>query len=205
SFPLSLHDALPISGTGRPEGSNRTTFIGRRWAGGGCRAVFCGRGPAEMAGRRWWLAILAAREDFMPVEMGVLSGQDRCQPCRAGLAAAARQLGTAAVGGLMRGSATAMDGGNAGFAGAKAGPRIPIARNLSSRSCFVAYHPWRQPFGPSLCDVTNCSCNLLRCIARIPHSPSLPTATDRKARPVPRSSPGIIRADLSMTIHFGVL
>ena len=43
----------------------------------------------------------------MPVEMGVLSGQYRCQPCRAGLAAAARQLGTAAVGGLMRGSAPA--------------------------------------------------------------------------------------------------
>jgi len=82
-------------------------LLGCRWAGGGCRAVFCGRGPAEMAGRRWWLAILAAREDFMPVEMGVLSGQYRCQPCRAGLAAAARQLGTAAVGGLMRGSAPA--------------------------------------------------------------------------------------------------
>src|SRR5690606_34313682 len=79
-------------------------------------------------------AILAAGVDFMPVGWGVLSGQYCCQPRRAGLAAAARQLGTAAVGGLMRGSAPAMDGGNAGFAGAKTGPRAPIARNLSSRS-----------------------------------------------------------------------
>src|SRR5690606_25003277 len=60
--------------------------------------------------------------------------------------------GQAAVGGLMRGSAPA--------------PRL---RGTYPRApAFVAYHPWRQPFGPSLCDVTNCSCNLLRCIARIP-------------------------------------
>src|SRR5690606_6585999 len=63
------------AGSGRPEGSTRIILLGCCWAGGGCRAVFYGRGPAEMAGRRWWLAIPAAGVDFMPVGWGVLSGQ----------------------------------------------------------------------------------------------------------------------------------
>src|SRR5690606_30457323 len=46
-------------------------------------------------------------------------------------------------------------------------PCAPDVGILSPRPSLVACHPWRQLCGPSLRDVTNCSCNLLRCIARI--------------------------------------